>query len=129
VQGTRQLQQVGAADALLLAVQDVVDEVPLKVADAGDLKGVRLQGGDAFRDTALEQRIHVGFFRYAGERKLELVTVARLATGDWRFFQRVTEGASFTAKKYDGIVAWFADNWPKALLGRRRSDAGRHVAA
>ena len=52
---------------------------------------------------------------YAAERKLEMVTVARLATGDWRFFVRVTEGASFTAKKYDAIVEWFSDNWPVTL--------------
>lgn len=50
--------------------------------------------------------------RYATARKIELVTVARLATGDWRFFERIEAGASFTARKYDGIVAWFAANWP-----------------
>lgn len=42
----------------------------------------------------------------------EASTVARLATGDWRFFDRIADGASFTARKYDGIMAWFTANWP-----------------
>lgn len=49
---------------------------------------------------------------YCDARKIEMVTVARLATGDWRFFERVAGGASFTARKYDAIVGWFASNWP-----------------
>lgn len=53
---------------------------------------------------------------YGEAKKLELVTVARHATGDWRFFDRVSNGkASFTAKKYDSIVGWFAANWPAGL--------------
>lgn len=50
---------------------------------------------------------------YAAARGIELVTVARLATGDWRFFERIESGSSFTARKYDGIMAWFAANWPE----------------
>lgn len=49
---------------------------------------------------------------FAAARKLELVTVARLATGDWRFFERLVDGKSFTARKYDAVIRWFADNWP-----------------
>lgn len=52
---------------------------------------------------------------YAKARGIELVTVARLAAGDWRFFERIDSGASFTAKKYDGIVAWFSANWPEGV--------------
>lgn len=52
---------------------------------------------------------------YGRARRLELVTVARLATGDWRFFDRVSGGASFTARKYDAILAWFATNWPEGV--------------
>ena len=52
---------------------------------------------------------------YSLARKIEMVTVSRLATGDWRFFERVEGGASFTARKYDAIVAWFAAKWPADL--------------
>ena len=45
-------------------------------------------------------------------RGVELVTVARLAAGDWRFFERIEGGASFTARKYDLIIRWFSANWP-----------------
>lgn len=51
-------------------------------------------------------------FAVATER--EASTVARLAAGDWRFFDRLNDGASFTARKYDCIMEWFAANWPAA---------------
>lgn len=50
---------------------------------------------------------------YAHAKGIELVTVARLAAGDWRFFERVDAGASFTARKYDLVMGWFAQNWPE----------------
>ena len=49
---------------------------------------------------------------YAAAMEIEVVTTARLATGDWRFFARLDAGASFTAKKYDAVVDWFASHWP-----------------
>jgi hypothetical protein len=49
---------------------------------------------------------------FAKATNREASTVARLSTGDWRFFDRLTEGASFTARKYDTIMAWFSVNWP-----------------
>lgn len=49
---------------------------------------------------------------FGAARKLESSTVARLATGDWRFFERIDGGASFTARKYDAIMGWFSINWP-----------------
>lgn len=52
---------------------------------------------------------------YAQLKGLEMVTVARLSAGDWRFFDRVGTGASFTARKYDEIVGWFASNWPEGV--------------
>lgn len=53
---------------------------------------------------------------YAQARQLELVTVARLAAGDWRFFERISSGeASFTVRKYDSIVGWFDANWPAGV--------------
>lgn len=50
---------------------------------------------------------------YAALRGLELVTVARLAAGDWRFLTRINGGKTFTVRKYDQIVAWFRGNWPE----------------
>ena len=49
---------------------------------------------------------------YGAASKLEPSTVARLAAGDWRFWDRITEGATFTARKYDAIMGWFSANWP-----------------
>lgn len=52
-----------------------------------------------------------GFVRATGRSPS---TVAQAATGDWRFFDRI-QGGTFTARKYDSIVAWFAANWPVAV--------------
>ncbi|WP_420478264.1 hypothetical protein [Brevundimonas sp. FT23028] len=49
---------------------------------------------------------------FARLTKREPSTVARLATGDWRFYERIEAGASFTARKYDAVMAWFSGNWP-----------------
>jgi hypothetical protein len=49
---------------------------------------------------------------FGAARGLEPSTVSRLATGDWRFFDRIQDEASFTARKYDAIIAWFSENWP-----------------
>lgn len=45
-------------------------------------------------------------------RNLEETTVGRLCAADGRFFLRIREGKTFTAKKYDEVVAWFSTNWP-----------------
>lgn len=45
-----------------------------------------------------------------------LSTVARKALGDWRFFDSVEAGATFTARKYDVAVQWFADHWPETAV-------------
>lgn len=50
--------------------------------------------------------------RYAEARRLEESTVGRLAASDGRFFSRIREGKTFTAKKYDEVVGWFSENWP-----------------
>ena len=50
---------------------------------------------------------------FASGSGLELVTVARYAAGDWRFFDRLAEGAGFTARKYDDVMQWFSDHWPE----------------
>lgn len=52
---------------------------------------------------------------YAEARKIKISTVGRLAAGDWRFFDRIVEGKSFTARTYDEVMRWFAANWPEDI--------------
>ena len=49
---------------------------------------------------------------YGAARHLEEATVGRLCAADGRFFSRIRDGKTFTAKKYDEVVAWFGCNWP-----------------
>lgn len=52
---------------------------------------------------------------YAEATGLGLSTVCQRAFGDWRFFERLKDSdrASFTVRKYDAAVVWFAANWPE----------------
>jgi hypothetical protein len=50
---------------------------------------------------------------YGKARKLGLGTIGRLCASDGRFFSRIGDGKTFTVKKYDEVVAWFAKNWPE----------------
>lgn len=50
---------------------------------------------------------------YAKARDLKLSTIGRLCAADGRFFSRISDGLTFTAKKYDEVVAWFDTNWPE----------------
>lgn len=50
---------------------------------------------------------------YSSARGIKISTLARLAAGDWRFFNHLLdEDRTFTARKYDDVVRWFSDNWP-----------------
>lgn len=51
--------------------------------------------------------------RFGSVRKLEESTVGRMCAADGRFFSRLRDGKTFTAKKYDEVVAWFDENWPE----------------
>lgn len=53
--------------------------------------------------------------RFGEARKLEESTIGRLCAADGRFFPRLREGKTFTAKKYDEVVAWFSANWPDGV--------------
>lgn len=53
---------------------------------------------------------------FGESRKLEETTVGRLCAADGRFFSRIREGKTFTAKKYDEVVAWFSANWPETAV-------------
>lgn len=49
---------------------------------------------------------------YGTARALKETTVGRLCAADGQFFSRIRDGKTFTAKKYDEVVGWFALNWP-----------------
>jgi hypothetical protein len=53
---------------------------------------------------------------YVGAKGLSLASLARIAHGDWPFFERLVEDrGSISARKYDEVMAWFVKNWPKDL--------------
>jgi hypothetical protein len=50
---------------------------------------------------------------YSAVTKRGLSTLGRLAAGDWRFFDHLSnDQRTFTARKYDEVIDWFAANWP-----------------
>jgi len=49
---------------------------------------------------------------YGALRQIGETTVGRHCAADGRFFSRIREGKTFTAKKYDEVVDWFSENWP-----------------
>lgn len=50
---------------------------------------------------------------YAAAKRIQLPTLGRLAAGDWRFFDRLSQDdKTFTARKYDDVMRWFSLNWP-----------------
>ncbi|MBB2841433.1 UNVERIFIED_ORG: hypothetical protein GGE64_005216 [Rhizobium etli] len=51
--------------------------------------------------------------RFSEIKQLEETTIGRHCAADGRFFTRIREGKTFTAKKYDEVVAWFSHSWPE----------------
>ncbi len=51
---------------------------------------------------------------YRKATNLGEATVGRFCAADGRFFTRLRDGKTFTARKYDEVVLWFASNWPEA---------------
>lgn len=49
---------------------------------------------------------------YAKAMRLEESTVGRLCAADGRFFVRLRDGKTFSVRKFDDVVRWFAANWP-----------------
>lgn len=66
-------------------------------------------------ESTLRRHLETCAREFAKATEREASTVARLAAGDWRFFDRLSEGASFTARKYDATMAWFGGNWPEGV--------------
>lgn len=50
--------------------------------------------------------------QYCEIASLKETTVGKLCAADGKFFPRIRAGQTFTAKKYDEVVMWFARNWP-----------------
>lgn len=51
---------------------------------------------------------------FASVKGWTLKTLGQRAAGDWRFFTGLDNpGTSFTVRKYDLVMAWFAANWPE----------------
>lgn len=63
-------------------------------------------------ETELAKHLIVLGSRYAEAKGIKETTVGRLCASDGRFFARVRDGKTFTAKKYDDVVGWFRENWP-----------------
>lgn len=50
---------------------------------------------------------------FAEAKEIKLSTLARLAAGDWRFFENLNvPKPTFTVRKYDEVIQYFSDNWP-----------------
>lgn len=52
---------------------------------------------------------------FSAAKQLNESTIGRMSASDGRFFSRVRHGKTFTVKKYDEMVDWFAVNWPGDL--------------
>ena len=63
-------------------------------------------------ESELRQNLVAVSTEYCRKTDTALSTVAQAACGDWRFFDRLAKGASFTARTYDRALHWFSDRWP-----------------
>ena len=78
-------------------------------------------------ESTLRRHLQTCAAEFAKATEREISTVSRLAAGDWRFFDRLNDGVSFTARKYDLTMSWFSANWPEQLPWP--ADVPRPVAA
>jgi hypothetical protein len=52
---------------------------------------------------------------FASNKQIGLSTLGRIAAGDWRFFNNLSaDDKTFTARKYDEVLAWFSSHWPES---------------
>lgn len=49
---------------------------------------------------------------YMSATGARVTAVARACAKDGWFFNALRDGKGFTARKYDEVVLWFAENWP-----------------
>lgn len=65
----------------------------------------------------LRQNLITAAVAFAEARKVKLSTLGRLAANDAPFFMRLQdENKTFTAKKYDDVMAWLSANWPDSAI-------------
>ena len=63
----------------------------------------------------LRRDLQVLFAAYTSLSPMSEATIAARAAGDWRFFDRLSDPSkTFTVKKYEEIIDWFAESWPDA---------------
>jgi hypothetical protein len=64
-------------------------------------------------ETELASHLRILAYAYSRATGLKITTIGRQAAKDWRFFERLSDpSCTFTARKYDEVVGWFADHWP-----------------
>jgi ABC-type branched-subunit amino acid transport system substrate-binding protein len=63
-------------------------------------------------ETELRSNLMTCFEAFLAATNRSRATVAQAAAGDWRFFDRLSS-TTFTARKYDAVMLWFAENWPE----------------
>lgn len=70
---------------------------------------------------------------YAAAREFELSTLGRIVCGDSGFFIRLDDpNRTFTARKYDEVMGWFAQHWPEGVRwpkGVKRPEATESESA
>ncbi len=69
----------------------------------------------SFMETALAADLFALASAYGEAKNIEEATVGRHCAADGRFFERLRDGKTFTIRKYDEVVAWFATNWPAQI--------------
>lgn len=67
-------------------------------------------------ETELRSNLIACASAFAAARSLSLSTVGRLVAKDGRFFDRLDDGSTFTARKYDEVIRWFSDSWPEGAV-------------
>lgn len=65
-------------------------------------------------ENELRSNLITCFDAYAAATGRKIQGLSKSAAGDWRFYARLSlPNVSFTARKYDEIIGWFAERWPE----------------
>lgn len=66
-------------------------------------------------EDALRSHLLICAQTYCDVTGLARSTLGRKVASDPRFFRNIATEATFTARKYDLVMAWFSANWPEGL--------------
>jgi len=81
-------------------------------------------------ETQLADNLLTLAFKFSELKRLELSTVGKNCAADARFFTRIKDGKTFTARKYDNVIEWFSTHWPDNAAwpdAIERPDAGDRI--